>query len=325
MKPKLLLYAGGIAALLAASAVAQSTTELTLDDCVRLARAAQSSVNLARQQREIAGYGIVQARANFLPQASVAGLFAYNSPLRTDRTTFSYVAANGIREYSSLASVGMEFDTSGRLRAQLARARADQDAAAANVALSERDLKRAVAVSFYRLLLARHLVQLARDNLAESQDFEQRSRRLAQNGEAAEADVVKASAQVASFELAVKVAELDAKVANHELASFWTSDVEPTLQLADTLGDPVPPREPQADAKEPFKHRAEFQIFDAQRRGFEADARRARAERLPQLSLVTQYGFDAIRVSAADRGSVVLQMCLSSDDIFSAALCKADL
>ncbi len=274
---------------------------MSLEDCIRLAQAAQSVVSIAQRQVEIAHYGITQARANFLPQAAVGNSVGYNSPLAYDHSRFSYIAANAIREYSTLANIGVELDTSGRLRAQLARARADRDAANAELVLSRRDLKLAVSVSYYRLLLARHLVDAARSNLSEAQAFEGRSRLLAQNGEVAQADVIKASAQVAFFEQAVGEAELEAGLANHELASFWTVDVESPLNLVDSLAEPPPVPAP-AFAGTPYLRRLEFQVFDAQRRGFQADASRMRAELLPQLSLVTQYGFDSDRVSFSDRG-----------------------
>jgi outer membrane protein len=275
---------------------------LTLEECIRRAQAAQSNVTIARQQASIARYGRVQATANFLPQASLGGLYAYNSPLAADRNAFSYVSANGIREYSTLGAIGLELDTSGRLRAQLARARADEAAAAANVVLSERDLKRAVSASYYRVLLARHLAETARSNLAEAQAFESRSRLLVDNQEVARADLIKASAQVAFFEQALNAAELEAKLANHELASFWTQDVEGTLPLADVLAEPLPLPESQPPSATPYLRRPEFRLLEAQTQGFAADARRARAQLLPQLSLVQQYGFDSTRFSFADRG-----------------------
>ena len=296
-----LVRATGILAILAIPALCQPAPKpLTLDDCIRLAQSAQSTVSLARQQTEIARYGITQARANFLPQGSIGNVYTYNSPLLNDRQTFSFIALNGIREYSSLASVGVEIDTSGRLRAQLARARADQDAAGANLGITERDLRRAVIAAYYRLLLARRLVQVERDTLAEAQSFEKRTRLLFQNGEAAQADVVKASAQVAFLEQAVNTAELDARLANHQLASFWTSNVADPLLLVDVLDEPPPQPEPPAGT--PFMRRLEFRLLDAQRLGFLADARRARADRLPQLSLATEYGIDSTHVRIRDRG-----------------------
>ena len=303
IKPQAHILPATLFALFAASALAQPPSQpLTLDECVRRAEAAQSNVTIARQQAEIARYARVQATANFLPQASIGGLFGYNSPLRSNRDTFSYLSANGIREYSAIGNVGLEVDTSGRLRAQLSRAKADQEAAAANIVLSQRDLRRAVSASFYRLTLARKLVQAARENLTEAQSFESRNRLLVDNQEVAQADLVKASAQVAFFEQVVNASELEARLANHDLASFWTQDVEGELQVIDILDSPMPVPEGSSPPASPFLGRPEFRLFDAQRRGFQADARRARAELFPQLNLVQQYGFDSTHFSFADRG-----------------------
>ena len=62
---------------------------------------------------------MTQARAGFLPQANIGSACAYNSPLNNGE--FSYLVLNGVHEYSSLASVGIGLDASGRLRAQMAR------------------------------------------------------------------------------------------------------------------------------------------------------------------------------------------------------------
>ena len=304
-KPRTLLVPTVLLAMCATSAVAQPTPgPLTLDECVRMAQDAQSIVTIARQQVEIARNARVHATANFLPQASVDNLFIYNSPTRVlgSPNPFSFVSLNGVHEYSTLGTIGLEVDTSGRLRAELARAKADQDAAAAGVVLSQRDLRRAVAASFYRLGLARKLIQVANDSLVEARNFEQRNQILVEQQEAARADLVKASAQVAFFEQALSAAELEAKLANHELASFWTRDVETAVPIAEVFDTDMPPPEPAAPAAAPFLQRPEFRLFDAQRRGFLADARRARSDLFPQLNFVQQYGIDATHFSMANRG-----------------------
>ncbi len=303
IKPQALVRTAASLVLFATSILGQPSSQpLNLEECVRRAEAAQSNVTIARQQAEIARYARIQATANFLPQATAGGLFGYNSPLPGTRDTFSYVSANGIREYSVLGNLALEVDTSGRLRAQLSRAKADQDEAAANIVLSQRDLRRAVAASFYRLTLARKLIQVAGDNLKEARSFESRNRLLVENQEVAQADLVKASSQVAFFEQAVNAAELEATLANHELASFWTEDVEGQLSVVDVLDDPMPVPEQSPPSGTPFLRRPEFRLFDAQVRGFRADARRARADLFPQLSLIQQYGIDSTRFSFADRG-----------------------
>jgi len=285
--------------LSAATLGAQNPTPLSLDDCIRLADSAQSTAGIARRQVEIARQNLIIARAGFLPQAAVTASHTYNSP---NQGEFSFVALNGVREYTTIGNLALDIDTSGRLRAQLSRARADQDAASASAVLAQRDLKRAVTTSYYHVLLARRLAEVTRTSLDEALAFEKRTRLLAENGEAARADVVKASAEVAFLQQTLNGATLEARVANHELASFWTTEVSQELTLVDVLNQPPPavPTAPAAGAA--YLGRPEFRLFDAQRRGFLADARRARADSHPQLSIITQYGLDSTRYSFADRG-----------------------
>ena len=293
----------GTALLLTAwlAAAQPPSKTLTLEDCIRLAGAAQSSATIARQQVEIARLGVTQARAGFLPQSRISNGFTYNSPLLCDRSTFSFVPLNGIREYASLFAAGIELDTSGKLRAELARAHAEQRGAAAGLRLSDRDLKRTVTAAYFRVLLARHIVEVTRESQAEAQSFEKRVRLLFENAEAAQADVVKAAAATAFLEQSLNAAELDAQLAAQELASFWTTEVNEPLPLGDVLVQPIPPPGDRAPGK-PFLKRPEFNLFEAQRQAALADSRRARADLLPQLGLVFQYGLDSTHVRWSDRG-----------------------
>jgi outer membrane protein TolC len=267
-----------------------------------MAEAVPSSLSVARQERDIAARDVTQARAGFLPQSRLITGFTYNSPLLYNREAFSFVPLNGIREYATLFSVNQELDTSGRLRADMARARATQEIATTSVALTRRNLRRAVTTSYYRALLTRRIVRITEDALTESRNFQNRVRLLFQGGEAAQADVVKASAQVAFLQQAVNAAELEAKLANQELASFWTRDVADALSLADVLEETPPPPETDAAQAAPFLQRMEFNLFDSQRRGLQAEIKRARSALLPQLGAGFQYGIDSTAVRISDRG-----------------------
>lgn len=275
---------------------------LTLQECIRLAESVPSPVSHARQERDIAARELTQARAGFLPQSRFVNAFTYNSPLPNSRDAFSFVTANGIREYSSLLIINQEFDTTGRLRADMARARVAQDITAAGMALTQRDLRRAVTLAYYRALLTRRIVRVLDEAFIESESFERRSKLLFEGGEAAQADVVKASAQVAFLEQARNAAEMEAKLANQELASFWTREVADTLPLADVLeGTPQPP-EAEAQQATPFLKRLEFNLLEAQKRGFQIDVQRARSALLPQLGVAFQYGLDSTELRIRDRG-----------------------
>lgn len=281
----------------------QPEPPLTLQDCIRKALEVPSQVSLARQERDIADRGRVQARAGFLPQSAVNLGYTYNSPNLLDRSIFSFVARNGIREFVALSSIFQEIDTSGRLRADYARAKAGQDAAAASLAIAERDLKRAVSAAYYRLLLARHLVDAIQASLDESENFERRAKLLSESGEAARADVVKASAQVAFLRQSLSTAELAAHLANQDLASYWTREVSEPLRVVDVFDAPLPEPEPQdATRGTSFLRRFEFRLLDAQFHGFRAEARSAKAALLPRLGWTFQYGLDVNRVAWANRG-----------------------
>jgi len=298
------LYIVALAVLTGVPAAAQAAPRvLSLGDCIRLAQGAQSAVTVARQETEIAGQGLTQTRAGFLPLVHLGTGYTYNSPALRSREEFSFIALNGIREYVGQLTAVQELDTSGRLRAALARARADRDAATASLGLTQRDLKRAVAAAYYQLVLARRLVIVNQAALDEARSFEQRTKLLFENGEAAQADLVKATSQAAFLEQSQRAAELDAQIANFQLASFWTREVADPLPVADVFDQPVLPPEPPAGSAEGlFMRRLEFSLLEAQRRGFEADARRSRAELFPQASLVFQYGLDSLHVRAQDRG-----------------------
>ncbi|MEQ1945954.1 MAG: TolC family protein [Bryobacteraceae bacterium] len=269
-------------------------------DCIRLATSVPSAVTLARQEAQVAALGIITARSSFLPQAGLTGGAIYNTP-RLDRQAF--VSFNGPREYITQAGIGVEIDTSGRLRAAYARSKVDRDVAETGVRISERDLRRAVTVAFYRVLVVRKLAEAAQASFAEAQSFEVRVKALFAGGEAAQADVIKASAQVATFDQLKRAADLDARLANQELASFWTSDVDTTLNLEDSLSQVA---EPPAETAGAFLGRPEFRILDLQKQGFTLDAKRERAALLPQIFLGVQYGIDANRYSWRERGTAVV-------------------
>ena len=296
---KFWIHLGCAAVALTSGAWAQNAP-LTLSDCVQKALDARSSLSIARNDLRVAQQGVVGARAGFLPQVQANGGFTYNSPSKNAGSQ-QFISLNSVHEYVTQFGASLPIDTSGRLRAELARARSEREAALQNVRLAERDLRRAVTASYYRLVLARRLAEVAKSTIAEAQSFESRTRKLNAGGEAARADVVKAQAEVAFLQQTLQAAELDAETANHDLASYWTADVADVLQVADTFDGSLPQPEA-APANDAYTKRVEFSLFDAQRLGLKADIGVARADLLPQTALNWQYGIDSSRYSWADRG-----------------------
>jgi len=292
--------------LWAAEAQSAAPGPLTLEDCVRLALEAPSPASLADQAVGIAREQGTVARSGILPQVRFGNGFVYNSPRLTQRDQFSFVALNGIREYLMVVDSSWEIDLSGRLRAGLAIARAQRNLAEADRRLARRDLRRAVAVAYYDVLLTRRLAKLETAALDEARDFEKRTQALQAQGEASMADVYKAKAQRARFERRVSQARMNARLANQVLASYWTDDVDRELNLEDTLDRPPPlPAElaaPPAAVPSIVRRRPELQRFEALRQQFRGEETAAKAQLRPQANVVFQYGLDSNYVRWADRG-----------------------
>lgn len=306
---RLLRFAGAILFLgVFGSQLRAQTVPLSLEACIQMALDAPSPVTVARLERDIADQGRVAARAGFLPRAGLAVDHIYNSPGLDDPTTASYIASNAVRELAGLATVVGDIDTSGRIRAEYQRARANQDIAGANLAMAERNLRGAVAGAYYRLVLSRKLVEVFQAMVDEATDFEARTTLLMESGEASRADVVKATAQTALFRRQFLTAELNADLANQELAAFWTDDVASRVDVVDVLDQTVQTPPTVSTGAQVYMARPEFRLFDAEERAFEADARRARADLLPNLQLAFQWGVDRSLPgwSMGDRGYAVL-------------------
>jgi outer membrane protein len=284
----------------AAAACAQAP--LTLDQCIQLAQNAPSNVVVARQQTVIAQYGLTAAKAGLYPAIILQNGYTYTSP---HDGGFRFVSLNAPREYVNQGAADAVIDTSGRVRAEIARAKADQRLAQSNVAITQRDIRRLVTSAYYRLVLARRIVQVARDALAESQRFQDLAQKLFAGGEAAQADVIKASSDTVFQLQSVSNAELEAQLANHDLASYWTADVNTELNIVDPL-DQLVAAAVTADPGRPFLQRPEFSALNAARDGFLADARRAKADRLPQMRLTYLYGIDSYRLNYTDHGQAII-------------------
>ncbi len=291
----------------ATSVTATAQTPLSLEDCIRLAMDAPSPASVAERQEAVANEDRTIARAAFLPQVSFHNSLIYNSTAEGQSEPFRFVAANGVREYLSTIDSSWEVDLSGRLRAGLALARSRRDVAGAELQLARRDLRRAVAVAYYDLLLARGLVDLSQKGFDEAQDFEKLTQARQQQGDASMADVHRAAAQRARLAQQLSQARLDARLANQILGSFWTTDVNQELALQDTL-DPAPalPAEigeaPSSSVEAAVQRRPEIDRLKAVQRGFQAEHAAARAALLPQAAVVFQYGIDSNQVRIADRG-----------------------
>lgn len=291
-----------IAAAAAVAAGQQPNRPLTFEEIWKLAQARYSLAERARLDERSANEQVRQARAGFLPQLAYNNAFTYNSPRRDDPSTFAFVSLNGIREYVSQAAVTQELDTSGRLRAALERGRAERAGAQARAAITIRDLRLALQEVFYGLLEARHNVEAAQQNVNQAEDFLRRTRLMAEQGEAARSDVVKADVQLAGRRRDLYAAQAEALNGGIRLKSFWSDDLAQPPEIEDNFLR-VPTEQDYLGWDAAWVgRRSEFSLLDAVERIARADARAARSERRPTLTVDYAYGIDANQVRIRERG-----------------------
>jgi outer membrane protein len=317
LPPFLLLLSGALLsahqpqAAVPPAPIPATNAQLTLEECIRRATEAPSEVVAARQNLEATRYGVKGAVSAFLPKTVVNNGFTLNSAFNVAPIPGTpFIGLNGTHEYQTLINSSVEIDTSGRLRAELAKARSERDAAQVDLRLQTRDLRQQVTLAYLQVLLARHLRDSAHESLEEAQRFEQLSEKLYNGGEVAQADVVKGQAQAAFSEQQLQQSELDARLASQQLASFWTTDVDEPLDLVDLLK--AEPNAPPGDrmtqttvSPQIYLKRPELLRLDAEHRGALADYRIARSYLFPTFTAAYEYGIDAPIYSWSYRGQAV--------------------
>src|ERR1044072_8586521 len=104
------------------------TTQLSLDEALRLANVQASTFQSALINERIAAEDVRQAQAAFLPKISTPLSYIYTSPALGlppgEPRIQSFMANNAMGELEAWANVSGDLDVAGRLRATLARNRA---------------------------------------------------------------------------------------------------------------------------------------------------------------------------------------------------------
>lgn len=275
---------------------ATQTTQLTLDDALRLANAQASSFQSAILNERIAAEDLKQAQAAFLPKVSAPLSYIYTSPALGlppgEPRAPSFIANNAINEYEALVNVSGDFDVAGKLRATVARNRALLAAAQAGTEVARRALAQAVIEAYYGLALANAQLRAAQINLAAAEQFEGITSLLLQGGEVAPVDLTRAQLQTLTRRDELERARVNEEITAGALRVFVGYEFSRPIATTELALAP-----PTAAEYEQFKaadvsRRPEFTQLEQQLRAARQEIKIARADRLPSLSYSINGGFD---------------------------------
>jgi outer membrane protein TolC len=148
---------------------------VSVELAIELALKNASAYTQAQVDERIAREDIRQARSAFLPQFSIPltyiGTTSSRYRLPEEPLIYSFVSASAINQTSAFINASGTLDLAGRLRAALARSRAELAAAKAGTQVARRAVVIATVDAYYGLALARQKRLLADETLALAEAF----------------------------------------------------------------------------------------------------------------------------------------------------------
>ena len=268
-----------------------STTRLTLDDAIRMAKRNAPQFRAALVEAGIARENQVQARAALLPGLSYTTGAIYTQPNGTDTGVF--ISANGPHEYISYGVVHEGLSFAGV--ADYQRAQALAALAKANAEVAARGLIATAVKGFYDVIVTQHKYENAQAAATQAQNFVKLSQELENGGEVAHSDVVKAQLQALERERNVQDARLAAQQAKLGLAVLIFPSFNPEYEVVNDL-DQTPSLPEFLRVQElAGRNNPEIMAATAAMKAAQRDVASAIGGHLPSISFDYLYGIDANR------------------------------
>jgi outer membrane protein TolC len=282
----------------APSAVPDASTQLTLDDALRLARANSAQFQTAQADASSAKEDRVQARAALLPGITYNNQFIYTQGNGTPSGRF--IASNGVHEYVSQGNAHQVLSL--QQIADYRKAGANEAVARAKADIAARGLVLTVVQDYYALLARQHKHVNAMSAAAEAQHFLDLSQKLEAGGEVAHSDVLKAELQANDRRRELRESELELLKSRMELAVLIFPTLRTDFGVADDL-DVAPALPELTQVQQAAAERnPDLKGALAAVRASEEQVLSARAGHLPALTLDYFYGIDATHFAVRSDG-----------------------
>lgn len=274
---------------------------ISLQQAIDLSLVQVSAYRNAELNSLISTEDVRQAKAGFVPKVSVPLNFIYSSPSLgpTRPRPPAFLGANAITEYQALIEASGEIDTSGKLKATLAKNNALLESAKAGSEVAKRDLIQSVTESYYTLALASAKRAGAESNLEIAAEFERVTKLNVDAGEVAPIDLVRARLQTQNRRDEFEQAKSDENVNSVALKFLIGGDLTQPVTTTDLLIELPAADEVERFSAATLQSRPEFAQYAADAQVAEKDIALARSERRPQLTYSVGAGFvsDSLRLT----------------------------
>ena len=271
---------------------------ISRDQAIEMTLRQVSNYNQTRLNEGVISQDLLQSKASLYPKISANPLVVLTSPSLTGSNVNgsvrppSYLGANAIAEYQGLVTAAGEIDISGRLRATVRRNQALLEAARSGTEAARRTLIGGLDESYLNLALAETKTMAARENLRVAEEFENLTKLLAEGGEAAPIDAVRAGVQTTNRHDELSQAELAEQQAADALRVFIGYDFSRPVSVGNLLTSvPDLTEFERITSGASNETRPEILQLNAEKRAAEEDVKIAKAELRPQLTYILDGGF----------------------------------
>lgn len=283
---------------------------LLLAEAVDLALKQASAFRGSQIAEQIATEDIKQAKTAFYPQFDAKPNYIFTSPSlgRTQPRPPSFLGANAINEIQGLVVASGEIDTSGRLKATLARNQALLASAHAGTEIARRDLIQGVGDTYFTLALSTAKRRGAEGNLKAASDFEAATKLQLDAGEVAPVDLVRARLQTAARRDEREQARSDESVNADALKLLTGYLFTDAIVAVDLLSEIPNDGDIERFSESAIATRPEFQQFEADAKAASEEIRIAKSDRRPQFTYSIASGVITDSLAASHlRDSVGVQ------------------
>ena len=296
-----------------AGVTAGATVTLSLDDALRMAQAQSPTIDVARSGVVRASGTELQAGSQFFPQLNATITYtktlksqfsSFASSARRDTSTSSGSSSGGGIDFSKTSFGatnqwvgGLAFSqnvfTGGRMTAQTRAAQAQLRSATIEVNAQRAQVSLDATSAYYDAALADQLVAIADSSLAQTRAVLEQTRLARQVGNTSEYELLRAQVTYANQQPVAIQARANRQVAYLRLKQLLNLPLDDSLRLTTRIEEPTGPSLPTIASTQPMdtavSDRAPVRQLDETVRAQEAQVRIARSERIPSLTLVSNY------------------------------------
>ncbi|MGD1890308.1 MAG: TolC family protein [Cyclobacteriaceae bacterium] len=304
IKLSILLCLFTVSNILAQTQEIDVTAPLTLDECLTYAYQNSENIKIADLEKTIAQAEVGITKAQGLPQVDLAVVYNNNFAVPTIYLPAEAGAAFGqpgdeevelnlgIRNEANAGISASQMIFDGSYFVGLAAARTFVNLSEQDYILTKNDVAEQVTKAYYAALIDEFLENLVLSNLQRVDTLLRETKLMYENGFVEKIDVDRISVQFNNIKTELDRVKRSSKLSVLLLKFQMGMPIEQEITLADKLSEIDFDPEVEADQGFNYTDRAEYAQLLINQDLVQLDMRNTRAQRLPKLTLVANYGYN---------------------------------